>query len=44
MSCVSDDLRAAADFGIADIADGRFRSFDTPFALGRHLQGLATEC
>jgi hypothetical protein len=41
MSRVSDDLRAAADVGIADIAGGRFRSFDNPIALDQYLQELA---
>jgi antitoxin ParD1/3/4 len=36
-------LRAAARAGGADMAAGRFRSFDTPAALGRHLDAIASE-
>ena len=34
-------LRAAARVGIADIDAGRFRSFESPAALGRHLIAIA---
>jgi len=34
-------LRDAARAGIADIKAGRFVAFDTPSALGRHLDNLA---
>ena len=34
-------LRAAARVGIADIDAGRFRSFESPAALGRHLTAIA---
>lgn len=34
-------LREAARIGIADIQAGRFRTFDTPTALNRHLASLA---
>jgi antitoxin ParD1/3/4 len=34
-------LRDAARVGIADIEAGRFRSFDDPEALRRHLGGVA---
>lgn len=33
-------LRAAARAGSADIAAGRFQSFDSPVALGRHLDAI----
>lgn len=36
-----DALREAACLGIADIEEGRFRSFTSADALGRHLNGLA---
>lgn len=34
-------LRQAARVGIADIDAGRFRSFDSPAALTRHLASMA---
>ena len=34
-------LREAADVGIADIEEGRFRTFDEPESLRRHLSRLA---
>ena len=34
-------LREAARVGIADIDAGRFRSFDSPTALSRHLTDIA---
>ena len=34
-------LREAARVGIADIDAGRFRSFDSPAALSRHLTDIA---
>ena len=34
-------LRKAARVGIADIDAGRFRSFDSPAALSRHLTDIA---
>ena len=34
-------LREAARVGIADIDAGRFRSFDSPAALKRHLASVA---
>ena len=36
-------LREAADVGIADIEEGRFRTFDTPESLRRHLSRLAED-
>ena len=33
-------LREAARIGIADIEQGRFRAFDSPSALRRHLESL----
>ena len=36
-------LREAADVGIADIEAGRFRTFDTPESLRRHLLHLAED-
>ncbi len=33
-------LREAADVGIADIEEGRFRTFDTKESLRRHLSQL----
>ena len=36
-------LREAADVGIADIEAGRFRTFDTPESLRRHLSQLAED-
>lgn len=36
-------LREAADVGIADIEEGRFRTFDTPESLRRHLSQLAED-
>ena len=36
-------LREAADVGIADIEEGRFRTFDTPESLRRHLLHLAED-
>ena len=36
-------LRTAARIGIADIAAGRFRSFETPASLARHLGAIADE-
>jgi antitoxin ParD1/3/4 len=35
-------LRDAARAGIADIKAGRFVAFDTPSALGRHLDAITT--
>ena len=34
-------LREAADVGIADIEEGRFRTFDAPESLRGHLSQLA---
>ena len=34
-------LRDAAQIGIADIENGRFRAFDSPSALRGHLESLA---
>ena len=34
-------LREAADVGVADIKEGRFRTFDTKESLRRHLSQLA---
>ena len=36
-------LRNAAHIGVADIQAGRFRSFDSPTALERHLAAVADE-
>lgn len=36
-------LRDAARIGIANIDSGRFREFDSPAALGRHLSSVAEE-
>jgi len=36
-------LQQAVNFGIADIDAGNFRYFDTPKALGQHLQELAAD-
>ncbi|HEX4077971.1 MAG TPA: type II toxin-antitoxin system ParD family antitoxin [Rhizomicrobium sp.] len=36
-------LREAARIGIADIEEGRFRTFDSPSALRRHLASLADQ-
>ena len=36
-------LREAARIGVADIEAGHFRSFDSPDALGRHLETLISE-
>ncbi len=36
-------LREAADVGIADIEEGRFRTFDTRESLRRHLSQLAED-
>ena len=36
-------IREAADIGIADIAEGRFRTFDTADALEDHLSALSAE-
>ena len=36
-------LREAADVGIADIEEGRFRTFDTPESLRRHLSQRAED-
>ena len=36
-------LRDAARVGTADIEAGRFRSFEPPAALGRHLTGMVDE-
>lgn len=36
-------LQEAARIGIADIAAGRFQTFNTPDALGQHLAELTTE-
>ena len=36
-------LRDAANVGIADIAAGNFRSFDSADMLGQHLTALASE-
>ncbi len=38
-----DALREAARIGVADISAGRFRGFDTPAALDRHLGVIADE-
>jgi antitoxin ParD1/3/4 len=38
-----DALRAAARIGVADVVAGRFRSFETPAALERHLTAVADE-
>ena len=34
-------LREAVQVGVADIEAGRFRTFDTPGALRRHLSSIA---
>jgi antitoxin ParD1/3/4 len=34
-------LRAAVQVGVADIEAGRFRTFDAPGALRRHLSSIA---
>lgn len=34
-------LRTAARVGAADMAAGRFQTFETPAALGRHLDAVA---
>ncbi len=36
-------LREAADSGIADIVEGRFRTFDAPESLRGHLSQLAED-
>jgi antitoxin ParD1/3/4 len=36
-------LRKAAQIGMADIAAGRYRSFETPETLDRHLTALAQQ-
>ena len=36
-------MREAADTGIADIAAGRFRTFDTANTLEEHLSALSSE-
>lgn len=36
-------LREAARIGIADIEEGRFRAFDSPSALRRHIESLGPE-
>lgn len=36
-------LREAAQVGMADIESGRFMSFDSPLALGQHLDLLASD-
>lgn len=36
-------LREAARVGIADIRAGRYRTFDTPEAVSRHLGSLAEQ-
>lgn len=36
-------LREAARVGMADIDAGRFRSFESPAALSRHLKAIADE-
>ena len=36
-------LRDAARIGVADIDAGRFRSFDSPAALSRHLAAMTDE-
>ena len=36
-------LREAAGLGIADIEEGRFRSFDKPESLRQHLTNLAED-
>ena len=36
-------LREAAGLGLADIEEGRFRSFDTPESLRRRLSQLAED-
>ena len=36
-------LREAARVGVADIDAGRFRSFDSPAALKRHLASVAAK-
>lgn len=36
-------LREAARIGVADIEAGRFRDFDTPSALSRHLASLGDQ-
>lgn len=38
-----DALREAAQVGIADIAARRFRSFEAPGTLERHLESIASE-
>ena len=35
-------LRAAAQVGIADIEKGRFRTFNSPDELRRHIDSLAS--
>lgn len=36
-------LREAAEVGVADIEEGRFRTFDTPESLRNHLSHLAED-
>lgn len=36
-------LREAASVGLADLDAGRFRTFDAPGPLGRHLAALAKD-
>ncbi len=36
-------LRAAGRIGVADIDAGRFRNFESPGALDRHLTAIANE-
>jgi antitoxin ParD1/3/4 len=36
-------LRAAARIGVADIDAGRFRDFESPAALNRHLAAIVDE-
>jgi antitoxin ParD1/3/4 len=36
-------LREAARIGMADIDAGRFRSFESPAALGQHLNAIADD-
>lgn len=36
-------LREAARIGIADLEEGRYRTFGSPAALSGHLQGLAEQ-
>ena len=38
-----DALRTAARQGMADVAAGRFRSFETPAALDRHLDTITEQ-